>query len=116
MWIVSARIGDFGMAKRVHQLSAAPNASDAAENSTLPTRTNRSQVWMTEGYACPEYVQTKRGSDRTDVYAMGTNSQKYSISWLLYSKCTRALTFENLRQASLSSVLLLANSPRARGG
>ena len=96
MWIVSARIGDFGMAKRVHQLSAAPNASDAAENSTLPTRTNRSQVWMTEGYACPEYVQTKRGSDRTDVYAMGTNSQKYSISWLLYSKCTRALTFENV--------------------
>ena len=62
---VSARIGDFGMAKRVHQLSAAP------ENSTLPTHTNRSQVWMTEGYACPEYVQTKKGSDRTDVYAMG---------------------------------------------
>jgi serine/threonine protein kinase len=65
---VSARIGDFGMAKRMHQLTAAP---DETANSTLPTRTNRTQLWVTEGYACPEYVQTKRGSDRTDVYAMG---------------------------------------------
>ena len=67
------------MAKKVHQLSAAPDTSDGAESFSLPTDTNRSKVWVTEGYACPEYAQTKRGSDRTDVYAMGTNSQKYSI-------------------------------------
>ena len=66
---VSARIGDFGMAKKVHQLTSAQGAS--GNTITISTRTNRTQLWVTEGYACPEYIQTKRGSDRTDVYAMG---------------------------------------------
>ncbi len=66
--LMRARIGDFGMAKAVHKLT-----SPGAGNTTMGAAStrNRTTLWVTEGYACPEYLASLKESDRTDVYAMG---------------------------------------------
>jgi len=69
--LMRARIGDFGMAKAVHKLTS-PGAG-ASGNTTMGAAStrNRTTLWVTEGYACPEYLASLKESDRTDVYAMG---------------------------------------------
>jgi len=86
------RIGDFGMARAVHQLKS--NTS----NTSKVTSTLRTTLWITEGYACPDYVATRKGTASTDVYAMGitmlrlvTGKQVTSASGRLQITVTRAL-------------------------
>ena len=70
--LLRARLGDFGMAKLVHKITGQNNGNTvmAASSSSSRNRTTTS-IWITEGYACEEYVSTRKPTDRTDVYAFG---------------------------------------------
>lgn len=96
--LLRARIGDFGMAKAVHKLTS-PGVAGSG-NSTMASASTRSRttLWVTEGYACPEYLASLKESDRTDVYAMGISILRVvsgkpvrSASGLLQTSIRRAL-------------------------
>ena len=71
--LLRARLGDFGMAKLVHTITGQTNGNTAMAASSSSSRGNRTttSIWITEGYACEEYVSTRKPTDRTDVYAFG---------------------------------------------
>ena len=86
------RIADFGMARAVHQLQS------NTRNTSKVTSTLRTTLWITEGYACQEYVASRKGTASTDVYAMGitmlrivTGKHVTSASGRLQIKVTKAL-------------------------